>query len=159
MASAPDTGRATDPLPAFRFRIEIDAIGAGALALRIEAGCSECSGLHAETETIEYREGGRNDFTHHFRGGTRFPPLVLKRGLTDSTAFWDWYAEVAAGRVTRRDGVIWLLDGAGYERRRWDFFGAYPSKWAGPDLRAETASLGFESVELVHRGFTMASVS
>jgi phage tail-like protein len=152
------TGRPSDPLPAFRFRVEIDAAGAGALALRIEAACSDCSGLHAETETVEYREGGRNDFTHRFRGQTRYPPLVLKRGLTGSSDFWDWYAATAAGAVTRRDGAIWLLDSAGHERKRWDFFGAYPTKWAGPDLRAEAASLGFESVELVHRGFTMTSM-
>ena len=152
-------GTRIDPLPAFRFRVEIDAAGFGALALRIEAGCAECSGLRAETDTLEYREGGLNEFSHHFRGTTRFPPLVLRRGLAASSAFWDWYSAVIAGLVLRRNGSISLLDAAGYEKVRWDFLGAYPVKWSGPDLRAESAALAFESIELVHQGFTMQVLS
>jgi phage tail-like protein len=148
-----------EPLPAFRFRVEIDAVGFGAAAARIEAACNECSGLRADTETLEYREGGLNETTHHFRGPTRFAPIILKRGLTGSNDFWSWYADVAAGALVRRDGVIWLLDTGGVEQVRWDFFGAFPVKWSGPDLRAESAGLAFESIELVHRGFTMRSLS
>lgn len=147
--------RRADPLPAFRFRVEIDAAGFGAAGLRIEAGCSECSGLSADTEVFEYREGGRPGSTLRFRGQTRFPPLILKRGLSGSSAFWDWYAAVVAGVVVRRHGTICLLDAAGYEQVRWDFSGAFPTRWTGPDLRAETGALAFESIELAHDGFTM----
>ena len=33
-----------------------------------------------------------------------------------------------------------------------EFQGACPVKWTGPDLRASTSAIAFESLELVHRG-------
>ena len=151
----PPLGSRFDPLPAFRFRIDIDAAGVGAIAAPIEAGCMECGGLHVETEVLEYREGGLNGYAHHFVGATKWAPLVLKRGLSMTIAFWEWYSTVRTGIVMRRNGSICLLDTAGYEKVRWDFIGAFPVKWSGPDLRAETAGLAFETIELVHQGFTM----
>jgi phage tail-like protein len=146
-------GARTDPLAAFRFRVEIDDV----LAPRgvIDAGFTECSGLQAETDTVEYREGGRNETVLRFRGQTHFPHLVLRRGLASSPAFWDWYAAVVAGVVTRRNGTVCLLDGAGGIAISWDIVGAYPVKWTGPELRGETSALAFESVELAHAGFVV----
>jgi phage tail-like protein len=146
-------GQRTDPLPAFRFRVELDdPLASGGL---IAAGFTACSGLQAETETVEYHEGGRNDTVLRFRGQTRFPHLVLRRGLASSPAFWGWYAAIVSGVVVRRNGTICLLDPFGAIALSWDIVGAYPVKWAGPDLRGETSALAFESVELVHAGFVV----
>jgi hypothetical protein len=32
---------------------------------------------------------------------------------------------------------------------------AYPVKWEGPDLRADTEAIGFEAIELAHMGFRL----
>jgi phage tail-like protein len=45
---------------------------------------------------------------------------------------------------------ILLLDGAGEETWRWEFEGAYPVRWVGPELRAGTAEVAVETLELVH---------
>jgi phage tail-like protein len=153
------TGSRSDPLLAFRFRVEIDVASAGGQREKIELGCTECGGLHAETETLEYREGGLNDTVHRFASVTRFPPIVLRRGLVGVGSFWAWYADAMAGRIRRANGAIWLLGTDGHEALRWDVFGAVPTKWTGPELRAETAALAFETVELAHRGFQMRSAS
>jgi len=74
------TGKRVMPLPAFRFRVEIDLINAQRQVEKLEVGCNECSGLHVETETIEYREGGMNETVHRFATVTRYHAIVLKRG-------------------------------------------------------------------------------
>ncbi|HEV7859437.1 MAG TPA: phage tail protein [Pyrinomonadaceae bacterium] len=133
-----------DPYQSFNFMIEIDGIAA--------AGFAECSGLSAEVETFEYREGGVNDYTHRFAGAAKYPPLVLRRGMTDSHELWNWHLEVAKGFVIRRNGTIHLLDGEGQPVKHWHFVRAYPVKWTGPELRAGTSSVAFESIELTHEG-------
>ena len=47
--------------------------------------------------------------------------------------------------------VKWL-DSAGEEKQRWNFVKACPVRWVGPDLRASTAEVAVETLELVHRG-------
>ena len=138
------TGDRRDPYGAFRFHLEIDSV--------IVAGFSEVSGLTVETEVEERSEGGVNDQVHTFAKGTKHPRLVLKHGLTDSDALWSWHQEVVAGRIARQSGRILLFDSAGEEKWRWTFEGAFPVKWTGPDLRADSNAVTFETVELVHRG-------
>jgi phage tail-like protein len=135
-----------DPYQSFNFMIEIDGIAA--------AGFAECSGLSSEVEFIEYREGGVNDYTHRFAGATKYPPLVLRRGMTDSNELWNWHRAVAKGLVIRRNGTIHLLDGEGQTVKLWHFVRAYPIKWTGPELRAGTSSVAFESIELAHEGLS-----
>ena len=134
----------SDPYEGCNFVIEIEGLLVG--------GFSECSGLEVETELVDYREGGVNDYIHRFAGGTRAPPLVLRHGITSGDGLWRWYQMTVAGKVVRRNGTIFLLDNAQVAAIQWDFREGFPYKWTGPELRAEPASIAFESVELVHRG-------
>jgi phage tail-like protein len=61
----------------------------------------------------------------------------------------------AAGQVARRNGTIFLLDKEHNAAIQWNFKDAFPYKWTGPELRAEAASIAFESVELAHRGLSL----
>jgi phage tail-like protein len=134
-----------DPYAGFAFLVEIDGLLVG--------GFSEVTGLQVETEVEEYREGGVNEFVHRLPGPTRHPSnLVLKRGLTDVDALWSWHQEVVRGRVERRNGTIYLLDRQRAPAMWWDFLDAYPVKWSGPELRAESSAVAAETVELAHRG-------
>lgn len=142
-------GQRKDPYLGFRFRVEIEGVQVG--------GFSEVSGLQVEVETEDYREGGANDFVHKLVGPTRYPAnLALKHGLMDTSTLWDWHQDVRNGRITRRNGSIILLNSAGLEVRRWNFTGAHPVRWNGPELRATSADVAMESVELVHRGLSLA---
>jgi phage tail-like protein len=122
------------------------------------AGFTEVSGLAAEIEPFAYREGGLNAYQHQLPGPASYPRLVLKRGLTDVDNLWGWQRDVARGRIVRRNGSIILGGAAGTVGPwRWNFTGAYPVKWTGPDLRADSATVAVESLELVHRGLMKAS--
>ena len=140
------TGIRSDPYLAFNFFVEIQGI--------ISGGFSEVSGLQAETETQEYAEGGLNQFVHRFAGRTRYPPLVLKHGLTSLDGLWSWHQKVIQGKVTRLNGTIYLLNEMRLPLIWWNFKNAFPTKWVGPDLRAGSSDIAFESVELAHQGLS-----
>ena len=139
-----------DPFQAFNFLIEIDGLLVG--------GFSECSGLQVETEFYDYREGGVNDYVHHFIGPTKYQPLILKHGLTPIPGLWSWHQEVIqgidTGKFKRRNGTIYLLNQQKIPRKWWNFKEAFPYKWTGPEFRADSGDVAFESVELVHKGLS-----
>jgi conserved hypothetical phage tail region protein len=142
------SGARRDPFHAFKFVVEIQGIEIG--------GFSECSGLQAEVEVESYSEGGVNEYVHQFRGRTKYPPLILKHGLTTNDGLWLWHQAVILGVFTRLNGTIYLLDHQGIEVMGWNFKEAFPTKWTGPELRADSGNVAFESVELVHRGLSRA---
>lgn len=129
---------------AYRFWVEIDGL--------LAAGFTEVSGLQAEIETHEYHEGGLNHYTHHFPKKIKYPALVLKRGISQSDELWNWYNGVMSGNLIRKNGSIILLNQAGIEKSRWNFFNAYPTKWSGPEFNATRNDVGIETLELTHTG-------
>ena len=141
-------GDRVDPYLSFHFLVEIEGLVIG--------GFNEVTGLTVEVEIEEYREGGLNAYVHKLAGPARYPNnLVLKHGLTDSDTLWNWHQGVASGNIQRRNGSIILLDSAGEEQWRWNFVDAYPVRWVGPDLRAGSAEVAIETLELVHRGLSV----
>lgn len=139
-------GVRADPYMAFNFLVEIEGVLAG--------GFSECTGLNVETEVIDYREGGLNDYVHHFAGPTKYTPLILKHGLTQIDGLWSWHQKVVRGKIERQNGTIYLLDKQHLPVMWWDFKEAFPVKWTGPEFRASTTAVATESVELRHRGIS-----
>ena len=107
-----------DPYFGFNFFVEIDDV--------IVGGFSEVSGLQAETEFEEIREGGVNDHIHKFPKITKYPNITLKRGITDSDVLWKWHQDVISGKIRRNGVYVVLLDAEGREKWRWNFIDAYP---------------------------------
>jgi len=136
--------RGNNPYMGYRFLVEFEGVTIG--------GFSEVSGLQAETKVATVKEGGVNDHLHKIPEGTEYPNLTLKRGITDSKLLWLWYRGVVRGKVVRRNIFVILLDASGNEKWRWLFANAYPVKWVGPDLKADSAAVAFESVEIAHEG-------
>lgn len=139
------TGDRHDPVLSFNFKVEITGL--------IIAGFSEVSGLQAEIEVHEYREGGLNEYIHKRAGPAKYATnLVLKKGIADSRELWSWYSDVLQGTIERKSLDIVLMDSAGTEKRRWTFQNAYPVKWSGPDFKAQASEVAIESLELAHEG-------
>jgi phage tail-like protein len=139
-------GVRADPYQACNFLVEIEGVLVG--------GFSECTGLQVETEYLDYREGGLNDYVHRLAGPTKYPPLILKHGLTQIDGLWNWHQDVTQGKINRKNGTIYLLDKVRIPVMFWNFKEAFPLKYTGPDFRADSASVAFESVELAHRGLS-----
>ncbi len=141
------SGTRLTPYQSFNFFVEIEGILVG--------GFSECSGLEVETELYDYREGGVNAYVHHFAGPTKHPPLMLKHGMTPLDGLWGWHQDIASrGIINRRNGTVYLLSKQKLPLVWWDFRGAFPYRWRGPELQADSGQVAFESVELVHQGLS-----
>ena len=132
-----------DPYRSFRFRVEI--------AHLTVAHVTEVTGLQFETETEPYEEGGVNDFSHMLPKRSKLQNITLKRGITDLRDLWEWREEVIRGTFDRKDITVILKDIAGNDTKwRWEFFKAYPVKWTGPELKGDSNTVGFETIELAH---------
>ncbi|MEW6733658.1 MAG: phage tail protein [Acidobacteriota bacterium] len=138
-----------DPFRAFNFLIEIEGILVG--------GFSECSGLQVETDIFEHAEGGLNDYVHHFAGRTKYPPLILKHGLTMLDGLWNWHQDIIQGKIKRKNITIYLLNEMRIPVIWWNVKDAFPIKWTGPDLRADSNTIAIESIELTHKGLARYS--
>jgi phage tail-like protein len=134
------TGTRVDPYRGFNFLVEIDGI--------TQAGFQEVGGLDTTTASIDYREGTDPNHTRKLAGLNTYSPITLKRGITDSDELWQWRQTVIDGKTQRKNGSIVLRDETGAEKIRWNFSDAWPSKWTGPALSAETAAVAVESLEI-----------
>jgi phage tail-like protein len=75
----------------------------------------------------------------------------------DADQIWKWEQQILEGTISRANVSIVLMDETGQDKWRWNFRDAYPVKWSGPDLRAGTAEVAVETLELAHRGFLEGS--
>jgi phage tail-like protein len=137
-----------DPYKSFHFRVEIDGI--------TRAVFSEVGGLGSETAVIEYREGGERTAVRKLPGLTRYPNIVLRRGITKDADLWNWRKTVVQGNVDRRNGSIVLLDDDGTEVVRWNFVNGWIAKWEGPALNAKANEVAIETIEIAHEGLELA---
>lgn len=136
-----------DAIPIHRFYLQIDGVN---LAIFLEV-----EGLQVETDIFEYVEGGNNGFVHKLPGQTRVGNLTLKRGLVATNELFDWYMKVASGTIERRNLSVIIYTYDGSELRRWNFFDAYPVRWVGPSLSADTTSPAVETMEIAHAGMQL----
>jgi phage tail-like protein len=138
-----------NPYSNFNFIVEFDG--------QEVAAFTEVTGLDSENTPIEYREGA--DPTAAVRqlpGIEKYPPVQLKRGITGSTALWDWRKEVRDGGSTFppfRNVTIKLLDekhNRGMPAMTWTLTNAWPTKLTGPSLSAKGNDFAVEQLDLVH---------
>lgn len=129
---------------AYRFLVELNGIAEGSF--------SECSGLQAETEVFEWEAGGVNGYKVRLPGRTKYPNLVLKRGIA-TIKLWEWYYKVISGDTFQRQNFDIVLYGyAGMPEARWEISEALPIKWAGPSLKSGSTEAAIETFELIHHG-------
>jgi phage tail-like protein len=137
-----------DPFKNYSFLVEIDLIA--------EAAFSEVSGLSAEAEVIEYRQGSDVTSTRKLPGRIRYGNVTLRRGLTTSRELFDWWTTVVQGTLQRRNVAIVLLDDERRPVHRWLLHGAWPAKFEVGSLQAKGNDVLIESIELTHEGFELA---
>ena len=134
-------------LRAYLFTVEIDGIET--------ARFQKCEGLEAETYVYEVEEGGLNHTTRKFRGRTRFPNLILEKGITENDSLFSWFKETCLEnkKLERKNGSVVLKDTEGNEVKRWNLFRAFPCRWIGPKLVTNLGSdFAVERIEIAHEG-------
>jgi phage tail-like protein len=151
-----------DPLGTFNFYITLidNSNVLGTLITAVlnyaVAGFSECTGLDATVEIMDYREGGVNGYVHRFATRTNHSNITLKHGviyLYDD--LWTWHYDWVQGIGKRKDGLIVLLDEARKPAKVWKFKRGIPTKWVGPALNATQSNAAIESIEIAHEGLVL----
>lgn len=135
-----------DPCRSFNFRVSIEgAENEGALA-----GFCAVSGLSAEIDAVEYRDGNENSTSpRKLTGLTRYGEVTLKRGVIGSTDLWDWFRTTREGEAERRTVTVELLSEDRSETVMvWKLQGCLPVKYSGPDLRAGATEVAIEELVL-----------
>ncbi len=138
------TGPSADPFMSYRFRVEIGGIVVG--------GFTSVEGLQSKNEVKTVRQGGVNDVEYKLPGQLTYTDLVLKAGITSVDPMWLWYQSCSGGKVSRRNGSIYLLNAQGNTAITWNFYNAWPIEWQGPSLAADQNLVATQSFTLAHEG-------
>jgi phage tail-like protein len=114
----------------------------------------EISGLDIEIETVIFREGSSPvDSERKMPGLRKFTNITLKRGLIKGdNEFFEWINTKQMSTIERRDLNIILLDEQHQPAVVWKVKNAFPVKYTGPLLTANSNEIAVESLELTHEG-------
>jgi phage tail-like protein len=121
---------------------------------------SEVLGIETTIDVVDYREG--TDLPNTVRklpGLARYGNVILKRGFTQDLSLWTWMYNNLSGQADRRQAVITLFDQAGNTVLQWSIKNAWPCRWSGPELRAESSDVAIETLELCCESIIMTGPS
>jgi phage tail-like protein len=140
------------PPVGFHFKVEVQG-----LTNDLDVRFTEVSGLSVEMGTEEVAEGGENRFIQKYPTRTRYPELVLKRGLVvPDSGIWIWVKQCMEDYIIEpRSIFIKLLNESHQPLMTWHVVGAYPTKWAISDLNASSNTVAIESLQLFYQYFTV----
>jgi phage tail-like protein len=137
----------TAPGLALSFDVQIDGVPV--------ATFTGCSGLGAQYEAFEWKEGGDNGTVARLPGRLSYGNVRLTRPVdADSGKLAAWFSQQQQAPA-RRTAVIQLYDGNRSMVTSWTLEGAWPVSYTGPalDTGPSGEAVAVESLELAHQGF------
>lgn len=125
--------------PSFRFLISVGQ--------KPQAAFTECDLPTIELDLEELKEGGQNNYPHQLPGRRRAARISLKNGVGKSSML-EWYFSILNGKIERKSMTVALLDEHQQTVMTWELEGAFPFKWAGPQLRSQDNTIAIQTLEL-----------
>lgn len=136
----------------FHFKVEVLGLPPNANDVRF----TEVSGLSVEIGTEEVAEGGENRFIQRYPTRSKYPDLVLKRGLLVNSEIANWIQQCVEDLdITPKNVDIKLLNEEHQPLMTWHVVNAYPTKWAVSDLNATSNAVVIESLQFAYQYFTL----
>jgi phage tail-like protein len=150
--------------------------------LKFKGGFTSVSGLTMSIDAISYREGGMNTSLHQLPGRTTFTPITLSRGvILGQSEGINWFKQLFAassgegiagvdGSSFRCDMDIYVLDhpatgspsittsdiiSKSAYKMKFIVHNAWISNLSYSDLTADSNSLMYETMTLVHEGLSV----
>ena len=140
------------PPPGFHFKVEVQDLPPNDDDVRF----TEVGGLSVELSTEEVAEGGENRFIQKFPVRTKYPELVLKRGVLVKSEVTKWIrACIEDLDIQPKDIFVKLLNEEHQPLLTWQIVKAYPTKWAVSDLNSTSNTVAIESLQLFYQYFTL----
>ena len=143
------------PYPSYNFIVDIGSRDPN----KPLGGFSDVSGLKTELHISEYRDG--NDpkpHVHKYSGVHTVSDVSLKRGVVDSSDFWDWISNARTNGVSaQRDVTITLRDEASNPVQIFKLYNVLPKGYVVPTLSAKgTGDLAIEELVLAAEGLEIS---
>ncbi|WP_297087463.1 phage tail protein [uncultured Draconibacterium sp.] len=133
----------------FHFKVEFNAFPG-------EYAFQSVAGLSVEMETEQIAEGGENRFKHKVPVRSKYPKLVLKRGLLVDSEIIRWCRNALENfEFEPTDLIVKLLNEEHQPLMTWNVVHAYPVKWSISDFDAEKNQLVIETLELNYNYFNV----
>jgi phage tail-like protein len=140
------------PPVGFHFRVEVLGIDPDDNDVRF----ADVGGLSAEMTTQEIAEGGQNRFLQKFPVRTKYPELVLKRGMFVSSKITDWIRKSIDDFVIEPHNIdVMLLNEKHEPLMTWHVINAYPTKWVVSDLSATNNAVVIETLQFFYQYFSV----
>lgn len=114
------------------------------------------SGLSVDIETEEIAMGGENRYKQKLPVRTKFPNLVLKRGMLLDSELINWCRKaIEQFEFSTTDITVKLLNEEHKPLKVWNIVNAYPVKWNIDEFNAMESKLVLETIELSYDYFTL----
>lgn len=140
------------PFPAlgFHFLVNFEVSGANDIDIRFQ----EVSGISADMQVKEVKEGGENRFSHKLPVRGSYSNLVLKRGLFEGSGITSWVRNAIENMdIEPATVVVSLLNEEHVPLHSYAFYNCWPRKWEISSLNAEENRVVVESLELAYSYF------
>ena len=112
------------------------------------------NGLTVDVDTEDIAEGGENRFKHKVPVRTKYPNLVLKRGLVVDSDLIKWCRDAVENFSFKPTNLIVKLLNEKHEPLlSWNVVHAYPVKLNMSDFNAEQNTIAIETIELSYNYF------
>lgn len=140
--------------PPVGFHFMVVFFMAGIVPNSLDIRFQKVSGISAEIETTDIREGGENIFTHRLPNRVNYNNLVLERGMViGSPLNIEFNVAMSSLKFTPSNVLVMLLNEQSIPLSSWLFQRAYPVKWSTSDLDANANSIVIDTMELAYTRF------
>jgi phage tail-like protein len=117
----------------------------------------EVSGLDSEQEIVEQKEvdANGNPVIIKVPGNLKWSNIELKRGIDVIKGLWEWryLVESKGPDEARTDCFLELLDYDGSAIATYNIKAAWPSKYTGVAMNANSNEIAVEAITICHEGF------
>jgi phage tail-like protein len=117
----------------------------------------EATGFDSESEVSELKRTLPNGRTEVVKaaGNTMWSDIELKRGVDTDKSLWNWRKLVVDGKLdhARKDCTVTMLDYEGTPIVTYSIINAWPKKYTGASLKADSNEVAVEGITLCHEGF------
>ncbi|WP_353484083.1 phage tail protein [Haliscomenobacter sp.] len=137
------------PIPNFQFEVMVG---------KTKIYCQEVSGLDAEVDVIEYRNGNNPTFSVvEMPGLKKYSDITMKKGMfKGDKALYDFFTKIQMNTVERQTITISLIDSdLKIPLFIWTLTDAFPKKVTGASMNAKNSEADIEEIVWAHKGITM----
>jgi phage tail-like protein len=144
---------------AMNYKFDVTISGAVNFA---RASFKSVSGLKAEVEVINYREGGDPLTDRKYAGRVSYEPITLTRGITDDIDAFTVFSKLGdkLGAIKQSDSrvnvTITVRNRDGSVKKTYIIPNAWVSSYETSDLDGEGSEVLIETITLQHEGWNEA---